>query len=244
LACDERGTTRWPSPTKTWSLGGLIFENNERQKLVSIWKRIKIKLCEEENLELKWSHFFSGDHQKRMTNPLIETDMRELRKQAIWALNELFEDTNALPLATYVRKDKSTDAVFRITQDRRKVLDIRVIWVGVLGQFALFLKEKDSTGEIWFDNLGSKKEQDKKQEDWVRLRDGKWQVNPENQLLLKPIASNFRFFDSKNEPIIQIADFVSGIIWAASEGDEIFLLKTLDKFMRQSERTYRLLNFE
>ena len=244
LACDERGTTRWPSPTNTWSLGGLIFEQNERKKLVSIWNHIKIKLCREENIELKWSHFFPGYHQERMNNPLIETDPIKWRKQAIWALNELFENTQALPLSTYLRKSESTDDIFRITKDNRKVLDIGVIWVGILGQFALFLKDKKSTGEIWFDNLGSKKEQDKKQEDWTRLRDVEWPVNPENQKLLRSIASDFKFFDSKSEPIVQIADFISGVTWAASEGDEIFLLETLEKYMPQGQRTYRMLKIE
>jgi len=244
LACDERGTTRWPSPTNTWALGGLIFEKEEHQRLVGIWSDIKIKLCGDANLELKWSHFFPGKHQGKMNNPLLSEDPQEWRNQALWALNELFKKTNALPLTTYVRKDKSTDDVFRITPDNRKVLNIGVIWVGVLGQFALFLKEKNSTGEIWFDNLGSENEQDRKQQEWLRLRDGDWPVNPEYQLLLKPIASEFRFVDSKDEPIIQIADFISGITWAASEGDEFFLLKTLEKFMPKGKRTYRLLKIE
>jgi hypothetical protein len=244
VACDERGTTRWPSPTKTWALGGLIFEENERQRLLSIWDSIKLKLCGDKNLELKWSHFFPGHHQERMGNPLITKDHKEWRKQVKWALNELFENTNALPLTTYVRKDKSSDTVFREGQHSRKILNIDTIWVGILGQFALFLKEKNSTGEIWFDNLGSEKEQARKQEEWIRLRDGDWPVNPENQLLLKPIALNFRFFDSKTEPIIQIADFLSGIVWAASEDDQEFLMKNLDKFIPQGKRTYRLLKIE
>lgn len=241
LACDERGTTRWPSPTNTWALGGLIFQQSERKKLVSIWNRIKVELCREENVELKWSHFFPGQHQERMDNPLIEDDPEKWRTQAVWALEELFNNTQALPLTTYVRKSEASGDAFLTTQDGRKVLDIGVIWVGILGQFALFLKDKRSTGEIWFDNLGSEKEQTRKQKEWSRLRDGEWPVNPENQLLLKPIASEFSFFDSKTEPIVQIADFISGVTFAASEGDDIFLIKTLSKYMPQGNPTYRTL---
>jgi hypothetical protein len=244
LACDERGTTRWPSRSKTWALGGLVFEERERQELVSIWNRIKIELCENDKTELKWSHFFPGRHQERMKNPLIETDPTKWRKQAIWALNELFKNTKSLPISTYIRKNEAADDAFRTTSDNRKVLDIDVIWVGVLGQFALFLNEKTATGEIWFDNLGSQKEQNRKQKEWLELRNVEWPVQPETQLLLKSIAPKFKYFDSKTEPVIQIADFVSGIIWAASEGDEIFLLKNLNRYVLNGKRTYRLLKIE
>ena len=244
LACDDRGTTRWPSPTKTWAFGGLIFEASKRQMLLSVWQDVKLELCGDESCELKWSHFFPGHHQDRINNPLISKDPNEWCNQAKWALTKLFDTNSVLPLTTYVRKDKASDNVFRITEDGRRVLDINTIWVGVLGQFALFLNEKTSIGEIWFDQLGSQKEQERKQTEWIQLRDGDWPVNPENQLLLKRIASNFKFYDSQTEPIIQIADFVSGITWAASEGDEVFLLQTIDEFVAHGKHTYRLLKFE
>jgi hypothetical protein len=241
LACDERGTTRWPSTTKTWALGGLIFEEDEHQSLSSIWTKIKAELCGDEGIELKWSHFFPGRHQARMDNPLISKNPKEWRKQAVWALDELFKNTTALPLTTYIRKDECSEESFRVTQDGRKVLDIDTIWVGVLGQFAIFLKEKQATGEVWFDNLGSEKEQRRKQEEWIRLRDEKWPADNENQLLLKSISRHFKYFDSEHEPIIQLADFISGITWAASEGDTLFLVKNLNRFIPRGMRTYRLL---
>ena len=81
-------------------------------------------------------------------------------------------------------------------------------------------------GEIWLDQLGSKKEQERKQDSWSKLRNNN--PNFQHSELIKKINQRILFFDSKNEPIIQIADFISGAIWAASEGEEKYLLDNLE----------------
>jgi hypothetical protein len=114
----------------------------------------------------------------------------------------------------------------------------------VIGQFALFLKEHDSRGTIWFDQFGSREEEARRQADWVRLRDGDWSLNPENQVVLQRIAPALKFFDSQTEPLVQIADFVSGVIWAASEGDDEFLLSTLTTYFPKGPHTCTLVHYE
>lgn len=74
LVCDERGTTRWPSPTKTWALGGFIIADEDLHRLFSAWAGVKRQLCGTDGCELKWSHFFAGGHQARSRNPLLATD--------------------------------------------------------------------------------------------------------------------------------------------------------------------------
>ena len=245
MVCDERGTTRWPSPTsRTWAFGGFIVQSQRRRTLIARWTMVKRKLCGDDSVELKWSHFFLGRHQERMENPLLSSDPQKWRGQAVWAISELFGATDLLPVTTYIRKDEASDDAFDIKEDGRKVLDINTLWVGVLAQFSLFLEGRNATGEIWFDQLGSRKEEERKQHEWEQLRDGEWPVHPENQLKLRRIDPVLKFLDSQTEPLVQIADFISGVIWAASEGDEEFLLRAFDKYFPTGPRTFGLLRIQ
>lgn len=244
FACDERGTTRWPSQSKTWAIGGFIVESGRRRELIWAWARIKSQLCGDADCELKWSHFFPGHHQEGESNPLLSRDPGEWREQAKWALSELFRATEILPVTVVVRKDRATDAAFLTTDDGRRVLDSDTFWVGPLAQFALFLAEHNATGEVWFDQLGSRQEEARKQATWKQLRNGVWAVKTEYQAVLHRIASSLRFFDSEAEPLVQIADFVSGVIWAASEGDEQFLRTLLEEYFPRGPRTYSLVHVE
>ena len=79
---------------------------------------------------------------------------------------------------------------------------------------------------------------------WLQVRDGEWKVRPENQLLIKRISSKLKFLDSKNNSLIQVADFMSGVIWAASEGDERFLIEAFSKYLPAGPRTSTLLRFK
>ena len=169
LVCDERGTTRWPSSSRTWALGGFVVQSSKRQTLVSAWESIKLRLCGNKDCELKWSHFFPGHHQQRSDNPLLSSDPQEWREQAMWAVSELFRQSEILPINIVVRKDEASDSAFITTGDGRQVLDTNILWVGAIGQFALFLKQHHAKGEIWFDQLGSRQEEARKQADWVQL---------------------------------------------------------------------------
>jgi hypothetical protein len=245
LVCDERGTIQWPSATKTWALGGFIIDSRRQHVVVSAWAGIKRALCGDASPELKWSHFFPGRHQERATNPLISDDAAQWREQASWAIGKLFEVPGVVPITTYVRKDEASDATFKkadgTSTSEYRLLDIGTLYVGPIGQFALFLMHHPGKGEIWFDKLGSEAEEQRRQDSWRELRDGEWKVNPENQKLLKRISPQIKFLDSSTNSLIQVADFVSGVIWAASEGDEVFLLQALSKYFPTGPETYTLL---
>jgi Protein of unknown function (DUF3800) len=107
-----------------------------------------------------------------------------------------------------------------------------------LGQFALFLEQHQGTGQVWFDQLGSRTDEARKQASWSELRDVPWSLVTENQAKLQRIAPTIYFFDSKTEPLIQIADFISGVFWAASEGDEQFLMQNIDKYFPSGPKTF------
>jgi hypothetical protein len=244
LICDERGTTRWPSRTKTWAFGGFIIESSDGETLAAKWASIKLNLCGDPHNELKWSHFFPGDHQQKSRNPLLSNSPEDWRKQASWALSELFSVVDMSAVNTVVRKDEASQSVFTRKADGRQVLDINIIWVSVVAQFTLFLEQHSGKGEIWFDRLGSDKEEARRQAEWEQLQNGDWRVEVDNQIRIQRIAPILRFLDSKTEPLVQIADFISGVIWAASEGDDEFLLKTLDKYFPGGRRTYALVHIQ
>ena len=245
LVCDERGTTRWPSSTKTWALGGFITDLARRGRIISAWKEVKRQLCGDSSCELKWSHFFPGRHQDRGTNPLISDDPEEWRQQASWAIDKLFEVPEVVPINTYVRKDEASDAAFKkadeTSEKEYRVLDIDTLFVGPIGQLAVFLMEHRGRGEIWFDKLGSEAEEQRRQHSWQQLRDGECKVRAENQKVLKSISRKIKFLDSQTDSLVQIADFISGVIWAASEGDEMFLLQALSEYFPTGPGTYTLL---
>lgn len=194
MACDERGTTRWPSSSKTWAIGGFIVGKSNKESAIVAWDKVKRQLCGQADVELKWSHFFSGYHQKS-GNPLISTDPDEWRQQAKWALSTLFSSSQMLPIATVVRKDRgSNDMFMEIREDGVKILEREVLWVGIVGQFATYLEHFKTSGEIWFDQLGSRSEEDRWQATWKRLRNKEWPNKSPYQKRLKRIAQDLRFF--------------------------------------------------
>lgn len=249
FACDERGTTRWPSKTKTWAFGGFVFNYDDISSLESCWNKIKVSICGSQNTELKWSHFFPGDHLLGTTNPILTENQNEYSDLAIWAINKLFSENNLYPLNIVLRKDKASKHAFKSPTTNQinkeyNVVDGEVIWVGLLGLYASYLDRHNSTGEIWSDQLGSRAEEDRRNEEWQYLRNEPWPTGNENQHKLRLISNEIRFFNSNDSPIIQIADFVSGVIWAASEGDEEYLLESLDDYFPFGHNSWNLLNFQ
>lgn len=184
------------------------------------------------------------DRQKNSNNPLISSKPDEWRDQAKWALSNLFFSNNILPVTTVVRKDRGSNDIFQdIRDDGVKILNKDLLWFGVVGQFATFLKQHNAKGEIWFDQLGSRKEEARWQESWARMRNEPWPAYIENQKTLKRIAAQLKFFDSVDEPLIQVADFISGVLWAASEGDEEFLLRVFREYFPWGKDTYTFMFF-
>jgi hypothetical protein len=242
LACDERGTRRWPSRTKTWIIGGYIVESRRRHELASRWGAVKVRLCGKQYVELKWSHFFTGRHQDPESNPLLSSDTREWREQAKWAVSELVTGSDLVPTATVVRKERASDNAFVTAETGKRLLDTETFWVGVLGQIALFLEVKRAVGRVWFDQLGRRPEESGKRASWQQLRDGEWTIEPRHQRMLQRVGKELRLMDSAKEPLVQVADFVSGVIRAAAEGDDEFLLGSLHSYFPTGLRTFTLLH--
>jgi len=234
MAVDEHGTINWPSRTKTFTYGGFVFKETDKQEITNQWLRIKTELCGSPDVELKWSHFFISDDQ----SPLLSLNDR--RKQLLWALNDLFMGEYYIaPITQRIRKDQAGKECFKLSSKGNTILDKDILNVGIIGQFASFLNLKRSDGEIWLDRLGSIKEQERMQDSWSKLRDCPTHnfVNQKakfdfhrNQKLLQKIKKELHFFDSKVSQIIQIADFISGVIWAASEGEEDYLISQFEYY--------------
>lgn len=221
LACDEHGSIFRFTNSKSWIYGGIIFKDRDKHTLTYQWNEIKERLCGNSKIELKWKHFFVQEKD----NPLLSQE--NIDEQLSWALNAIFKFNYIItPVSIRVPKDRASDLCYRTSARENQVLDCEVLSVALYGQFATFLKKVEGNGEIWFDQLGSLKEQARRQTDWETLRDTDEVLN----IILRRIESRIKFFDSKTEPIIQIADFVSGVIWAAAEGEEKYLLEYFQSY--------------
>ncbi|MCA9964752.1 MAG: DUF3800 domain-containing protein [Anaerolineales bacterium] len=239
LVCDERGTKSIKSTRRTFTIGGIALPEEEQTNVLLAWSGIKQNLCGRHDVELKWSHFFSGHHQKSGDNPLLNQDSERCRQDAMWALNDLFESANVFPLTVIVRKDNVDDSLLELTRKGKKIISIRFVLSVLLGQFALYLREQDGKkGEIWCDQLGSLQEQNDLKSAFASTFDNLGNLLPPLLPYVKAVNPHLSFFDSSQKPIIQVADFVSGVIWAAAEGDSWFLRKHLEKYTLGRKRTY------
>jgi hypothetical protein len=216
--------------------GGVIVENKVVSSVVSTWHDVKNELCGATDCELKWSHFFEGSHQESVNNPLLSKDPSEWRKQALWAVDSLISTKAVVPVNTYVQKDRASDSLIRETRRGKQALDTELLSIGPLLQFALYLWQNESEGEVWLDCLGSRNEETRRQELWIEQRNKNDRTGK-----LKRIVRELKFFDSAEEELIQVADVVSGVLWAASEGDDEFLGSLLKKYFPKMVPKYVLM---
>lgn len=247
LACDDRGTLSPSSGSKTYAIGGFACTLKQHISLIQSWNIVKHELCGTSDVELKWSHFFLGQHQDKSSNPLVSKDSSVWRDQAIWALREIFSNSTAFPITTIVRKEKLGTRLLSKTPKGKNVIDIGLVFAAVLGQFALYLGQNNvSKGEVWFDNLGSFVEQVRFQDSITAFYESldSAAIPIKNIDLSKRINPRIRFLNSADSEIIQLADFVSGVIWAAAEGDVWFLSKLLEEYAPGGKRTYGIVIIE
>lgn len=245
LACDERGTMYLNSSRNIRCFGGFIFPLIQENHLIKQWKLVKQALCNSENVELKWSHFFSGPH-LRKGNPLPDEDEDFRKLLAVVALKKLFTECDYLSMINVVVKKKEAfekygELFYTLQDDGRYRLKKVVFYGGVLTSFIRYIYQTNGTGEIWMDQLGSRSEEEKVQEHWENIRENQGTKNKhpelyEAQLKIEP---KIKFFDSSQSEIIQLADFVMGPISAAGDGDEFFFQKlheyyTYDEVLRTS----------
>ncbi len=245
LLCDERGTKSIKSTRRTFTLGGIALPEREQMNVLTVWENIKQELCGQKDIELKWSHFFAGHHQKSGKNPLLNQDSSKWRQDAMWALDNLFDKVNVFPITTVVRKDKVDEGLLELTRKGKEVIAVRLVLSVLLGQFALYLREHDGKdGEIWCDQLGSQLEQDELKEAFAGTSNNLEYLHPPLRPYVEVISPHLSFFDSVQKPIIQVADFVSGVIWASAEGDNWFFRKLIEKYAPSRKRTYGIVFLE
>jgi hypothetical protein len=235
MACDDRGTNNWPSSSKTWSFGGFIIAADQQERLLSVWNKIKEALCGRSDCELKWKHFFEDIKNKTRDNPLKSIDALSNRIGILWAISQLFEAANIVPVTVLIRKDNASLALFRSSKKGKQVLKTDIFWMGLIAQFSLFLKQHDGQGEIWLDKSGSPAEDERKQQSWLESRS-----SPTLKDRYTMIEPQIKFFDSQDNTMIQIADFVSGALWAASENDDVYLMLHLEGFFPLGTNSYTL----
>lgn len=250
LACDERGTMYLDSSRNVRCFGGFIFPLVKENHLVQQWKLVKQALCNSENVELKWSHFFSGPH-LRKGSPLPDKDEDIRRLLAVVALKKLFDECDYITMINVVvRKEEAfkrhKDHYYTLQDNGRYRLIEAPFYGGVLTTFTRYIYQSNGSGEIWMDQLGSRSEEEKVQEYWKNTREnqGTRDRHPklsEAQLRIEP---KIKFFNSKQSEIIQLADFLMGPISAAGDGDEFFFQRlyeyyTYDKVLKTS--TYFLI---
>jgi hypothetical protein len=247
LACDDRGTTNPYSGSNTYAIGGFASHISQHPRLIRAWRAVKEELCGSSEVELKWSHFFPGAHQVNSHNPLLSENSDAWRSQAIWALGRIFSQTAAFPITTVVRKDSLNEGMLGKTPKGKTVIDIGLVFAAVQGQFALYLKQhRLPKGQIWFDQLGSMAEQERFQEGLLNFYDSlDTAAMPKARVrLVRKIDPHVQFKDSNESEVIQIADFVSGVIWAAAEGDTVFLEMLLEAYAPGGKRTYGIVIVE
>ncbi len=245
LVCDERGTKDLTSKSRTFTIGGFVTDSSKIQKIEDVWSKIKSNLCGNANVELKWMHIFPGYHQEKTINPLLVKKQSEWRHLALWALVELFEKAEIFPITTIVQKDRVPESVLTTSKKGNSIISVFQMMGGTIGQFSRYIKEhKGKEGEIWFDKLGSLQEEERLQNQIFELFDNLALPSKENQKIVKRINPKLKFLDSEQEPIMQIADFVSGTIWASAEGDNWFFNKLLENYAPGKKRTYGILLLE
>jgi len=235
LACDEHGSIARLSSNKSWLYGGIIFRSIYIHDLTSTWNNIKYKLCGNTEVELKWRDFFLDEKD----SPLLSKE--NIQEQINWAISTLFSSKRLLtPLAVRVPKNRASDLCYKLSSKNNEILDIEVLLIPLYSQFYLFLKLVSGFGEIWFDKLGSEKEESRRQRDWEQLRNN----YGDKQKLLSIINKKLLFLDSKSEPTIQVADFITGAIYAASEGNEQFIELHLNSIFPKQYRNICLVTIQ
>lgn len=236
FAVDETGTPGMaPGTSNSFVFGGYVARERDLSRVTTTWRRIKQEMCGTSEVELKWKHFFVDADDPQIGCPLLAKDPLARRTLAAQALDHLFHRAPIIPCVAVSRKDRASDALIVQSRKGKDKLDEEVIWVAPLGSFALFLDIRQARGKVWFDRLGSKKQEERWQADWSEqlqmVRDGKHPPQFEDNLRkLLVIDERIEFLDSEEHEPIQVADFVCGVIWQAAEGDEAFLARLLDKY--------------
>lgn len=208
--------------------GGFVVAEIELSKVIEVWQDFKREICGTQDVELKSEHFFAS---RSKNNPISVRSPEKRRELAMKGFERIFSIQSVAPLAYCVFKDRSSIALKVESNKGNQKIDADVIWVTPFGLFAVFLKHRQATGQVWWDGVSSRKEQEKKNADWQQLKRAS-KAGSE----IQAIDDEILFLDSKESEAIQIADFLCGVLWQAMKGDEVFILRFLDKYRARTRR--------
>ncbi len=235
LVADEMGTPGLaPGTSNAYIIGGYIVRKRDLRQVIGLWRQIKSELCGNPDVELKWKHFFTKYDDSRFHNPLLIADDEQRYRLALNTVERLYDNLPILPLVSCALKDSITEAFVTEGRPGKKKINLSLFRVGPIGQFASFLHNRASRGEIWFDNLSDDSQEEQWNTDLAGLRAFK-QPGKQSRPVLR-IKPGIRFYDSKMNEAIQVAEFTMGIIWEAARGDEAFLIHFEEKYTRQIQR--------
>lgn len=241
FVADEMGNPGVSSVTSnTFVFGGYVVSSQDVKKAIETWTKIKAEMCGDEEVELKWKHFFVDEMDPRFSIPLLVKSKAGRRNLAALALKYLFHQAPLIPLVAIAQKDRASKEFLVKSKKGGDKIDYDTMWVGPIGMFATFLALKGAKGRMYFDRLNPNQDKER-QESWsehLRLsRSGN--LPPEiltNFERLLAIDEAIDFLDSGENEIIQIAEFVAGVIWNAGEGDEGFLAEFETLYSKDAEQ--------
>lgn len=242
LVADEMGTPGMaPGTSNSFVLGGYVVGESQIHQAIRLWRNIKVQLCGAANLELKWKHFFVDADNSSIDSPLLEKNPLVRRILAANALDQLFQKAPLIPAVAVAQKDRASESFTVKSRRGKPKVDLDVMWMGPVALFAAFLHARRARGKLWFDQLGSEKQQLHWQSDWSQqlrmVRDGTFHpAFRDNLRKLLAIDEEIEFFDSRCNEAVQIADFVCGVIWQAAEGDEAFLARLVSQYGPNASR--------
>jgi hypothetical protein len=224
-----------PGTSNAFVFGGYVVHERDLPRAVEAWRKIGLEMCGTADVELKWKHFFVDVNHPEIECPLLVKNSLARRNLAALALDYLFHDTPLIPLVAESRKDRATEFFIVQSKKGKDKIDDDMMWLGPVAQFALFLSIHHARGKLWFDRLGSQKQEDRRQTAWSEqlrmVRDGEQPIQIESNLRkLLAIDEEIEFLDSQENEAVQVADFVCGVVWQAAKGDEAFLARLIDKY--------------
>jgi hypothetical protein len=236
LVADEMGTPGIaPGVSNTFAFGGYVVTESDLPLAIAAWQRIKVELCGNADVELKWKHFFVNADDLQIPTPLTTQNTHSRRQLAALVLHHLFRESPIVPVVAVSRKDRATETFIVQSKKGNDKIDDDLMWFGLAGQFAQFLTLKRATGKLCFDRLGSEKHEARRQTAWANLlRQIRAEELPpqvlDNLRKLLAIDEQIAFLDSRTNEAIQIAEFTCGVIWQAAEGDEAYLARFITEY--------------
>lgn len=225
LFADESGNPGMSTRNAVWAFGGVVVAQENVPALEQIWLDWKTDICNDPYADLKWRHFFSHSSH----NPLRETSLPRRSHLAEELVTAIFAERLLIPALVVMHSKwvKSPELLLRSKTGNLKVND-DVCTRPLYTQFAKYLDEHHATGQIVYDKLGGHHLEANRQQNWASFQET--YTKEALHADLKLIDTEIYFADSENNPLVQIADCVCGIVSTIGRQNERFLTTILQNY--------------